>query len=167
VYNVPGRTGSNIEAATMLRLAAVPNIVAVKEASGNLVQMMEILRNRPTGFRVLCGDDALALPLVAAGGDGVVSVISNQAPLEIRQLIDAALAGNLNEARAFHYKLLPLMNANFIESNPIPVKAGMAMMGLIEENYRLPLVPITPANREKLRQVMAEAGLIQPVGASR
>ncbi|HEX4999046.1 MAG TPA: 4-hydroxy-tetrahydrodipicolinate synthase [Terriglobia bacterium] len=167
VYNVPGRTGSNIEAATMLRLASVPNIVAVKEASGNLVQMMEIIRHRPVGFRVLCGDDALALPLVASGGDGVVSVVSNQAPGEMRQLIDAALAGNLKEARALHYKLLPLMNVNFVESNPIPVKAALAMMGLIDENYRLPLVPISSANREKVRKVLEETGLIQPAGVPR
>jgi 4-hydroxy-tetrahydrodipicolinate synthase len=167
VYNVPGRTGSNIEASTMLRLATVPNIVAVKEASGSLGQMMEILRSRPAGFRVLSGDDALALPLIAAGGDGVVSVISNQAPGPMRQMIDAALAGNFAEARTLHYKLLPLMNANFIESNPIPVKAGMAMLGVIDETYRLPLVPMSPTNREKLRAVMEESGLIQPMGVSR
>jgi 4-hydroxy-tetrahydrodipicolinate synthase len=167
VYNVPARTGSNIEPATLLRLAEVPNIVAVKESSGSLGQIMDILRNRPSEFRVLCGDDALAVGVIAMGGDGLVSVISNQAPELMRQTIDAALDGNFSKARALHYRLLPLMNANFIESNPIPVKAGMAMMGLIEENYRLPMVPIAPSNREKLRSVMEQAGILQVAGAVR
>lgn len=164
VYNVPGRTGSNIEAKTMLRLAEVPNIVAVKEASGNLGQIMDILRDRPADFRVLSGDDAIALAVVAMGGDGVISVVSNETPGMMRELIDAALDGDYEKARRLHYRLLPLMNANFIESNPIPVKAAMAMMGLLEENYRLPLVPISAANREKLRKVADELGL-RPAGA--
>jgi len=164
VYNVPGRTGGNIEAKTMLRLAEIPNIVAVKEASGNLGQVMDIIRDAPSDFRVLSGDDALALAIVAVGGDGVVSVVSNETPGLMSAMIDAALQGNINKAREFHYKLLPLMNVNFIESNPIPAKAALAMMGLIEENYRLPLVRITPANREKVAQVVEELGLLQPAG---
>src|SRR5262249_51520155 len=119
VYNVPGRTSSNIEASTMLRLAEVPNVVGVKEASGNLVQMMEIIRNRPPDFRVLAGDDALALPLIASGGDGLVSVISNETPAMVAQLVNFALEGDLKRAREIHYRLLPLMTANFVESNPI------------------------------------------------
>jgi 4-hydroxy-tetrahydrodipicolinate synthase len=164
VYNVPGRTGSNIEAKTMLRLAEIPNIVAVKEASGNLGQMMDIIRDAPRDFRVLCGDDAMALALVGLGGDGIVSVVSNQTPGMMSSIINAALEGNLAKARELHYKLLPLMNINFIESNPIPVKAALAMMGLIEENYRLPMVRISAANREKVAKVVEELGLLQAAG---
>jgi 4-hydroxy-tetrahydrodipicolinate synthase len=164
VYNVPGRTGGNIEAKTMLRLAEIPNIVAVKEASGNLGQIMDIIREAPSEFRVLSGDDALALAIVAVGGDGVVSVVSNETPAMMSTMIDAALQGNVDKARELHYKLLPLMNVNFIESNPIPAKAALAMMGLIEENYRLPLVRIAPANREKVAKVVEELGLLQPAG---
>jgi 4-hydroxy-tetrahydrodipicolinate synthase len=164
VYNVPGRTGGNIEAKTMLRLAEIPNIVAVKEASGNLGQIMDIIREAPSEFRVLSGDDALALAIVAVGGDGVVSVVSNETPAMMSAMIDAALQGNVDKARELHYKLLPLMNVNFIESNPIPAKAALAMMGLIEENNRLPLVRIAPANREKVAKVVEELGLLQPAG---
>jgi 4-hydroxy-tetrahydrodipicolinate synthase len=163
LYNVPGRTASNIEAKTTLRLAEIPNIVAVKEASGNLGQIMDILRDRPADFRVLSGDDALAVAVVAMGGDGVVSVVSNEAPRMMSDIINAALEGNFAKARELHYKLLPLMNLNFIESNPIPVKAALAMMGLVEENYRLPMVRMTPANREKLLKVVEEVGLLQGV----
>jgi len=166
VYNVPGRTSGNIEPKTMLRLAEVRNIVAVKEASGNIGQIMEILRDRPREFRVLSGDDLLTLPIIAAGGDGVVSVVSNETPRMMREMVDWALEGNLARARALHYKLMPLMNINFIESNPIPVKAALAMMGVIEENYRLPLVPMTAPNREKLAKVVEELGLLQAVGKS-
>ena len=164
VYNVPGRTGGNIEAKTILRLAEIPNIVAVKEASGNLGQIMDIIRDEPSEFRVLSGDDALALAIVAVGGDGVVSVVSNETPGMMSAMIDAALEGHVEKARELHYKLLPLMNVNFIESNPIPAKAALAMMGLIEENYRLPLVRIAPANREKVAKVVEELGLLQPAG---
>lgn len=166
VYNVPGRTGSNIEAKTMLRLTEIPNIVAVKEASGNLGQIMDIIRGRPANFRILSGDDAIALAVVALGGDGVVSVVSNQMPGMMRAIVDAALEGDFAKARGLHYKLLPLMNANFIESNPIPVKAGLAMMGWIGEHYRLPLVPMAPANREKLAKVIEELRL-RPEGVLR
>ena len=166
VYNVPGRTASNIEAKTMLRLAEISNIVAVKEASGNLGQIMDIIRDRPPDFRVLAGDDAIALAVVALGGDGVVSVVSNEAPGMMAGVIDAALQGNFTKARELHYRLLPLMNVNFIESNTIPVKAALAMMGLIEEKYRLPLVPMAASNREKLAKVVEALGLLQVVTKS-
>ena len=166
VYNVPGRTGSNIEASTMLKLAELPNIVAVKEASGNLGQMMDILRSRPAEFRVLSGDDAITLPLIAAGGDGVVSVVSNQVPGPMSQMTRAALAGDFARAREIHYRLLPLMNANFIESNPIPVKAVLAMMGMLTENYRLPLVPMPPNNRAQIQKIAEELGIVQSVGSA-
>src|SRR5215831_15691583 len=161
VYNVPGRTGGNIEARTMLRLAEMPNIVAVKEASGNIGQMMDIIRDAPSDFRLLSGDDALTLPVIAVGGDGIISVVSNEAPSMMSAMVDAALEGNHAKAKELHYKLLPLMNINFIESNPIPVKAALAMMGLIEENYRLPLVRIGAANRDKVARVVEEVGLLQ------
>ena len=165
VYNVPGRTGSNIEASTMLKLAEVPSIVAVKEASGNLGQMMDILRSRPPEFRVLSGDDAITLPLIAAGGDGVVSVVSNQVPGIMSRMTNAALSGDFAKARELHYEILPLMNANFIESNPIPVKAVLAMMGMIGENYRLPMVPMSPGNRAQIQKIAEALGLVQPVVA--
>src|SRR5207302_7351064 len=164
VYNVPGRTSGNIEAKTMLRLAEISNIVGVKEASGNLGQIMDIIRDAPRAFRVLCGDDAMALAVVLLGGGGIVSVVSNEAPAMMSAMINAALESDIRKARELHYKLLPLMNANFIESNPIPVKAVLAMMGMIEENYRLPLVRIGTANREKLSKVAEELGLLQTVG---
>jgi 4-hydroxy-tetrahydrodipicolinate synthase len=162
IYNVPSRTSSNISAQTTLRLARdVPNIVAVKEASGNLSQIMEILRDRPAGFRVLSGDDSFTFPLLALGAEGLISVAANQAPALMSQMINLALEGNWNEARALHYRLLPLMEVNFIESSPGPVKAALAMMGLIEESYRLPLVPISEQSKTKLRAVIAELGLLK------
>ena len=164
VYNVPGRTAGNIEAKTILRLAETPNIVAVKESSGNLSQIMDVIRDRPAHFRVLAGDDWIALAALALGADGVVSVVSNQTPGMMHAMIEAAMEGNLAKARELHYKLLPLMNINFIESNPIPVKAALAMMGMIEESYRLPLVRMSPANREKVAKVVEEMGLVQTVG---
>src|SRR5438445_10877003 len=163
VYNVPGRTGGNIEAKTMLRLAEIPNIVAVKEASGNLAQIMDIIRDAPSHFRVLSGDDALALAVVLLGGDGVVSVIPNQALAMMSASLNAALQADIQRARELHYKLLPLMNANFIESNPIPAKAALAAMGMSEEMYRLPLVKISESNREKLLKVIETLGLLQTV----
>jgi len=162
IYNVPGRTSSNISAETTLRLARdVENIVAVKEASGNLSQIMEILRGRPEGFRVISGDDALTLAMIALGGDGLISVASNEAPEMMSRLNDLALAGKWDEARALHYRLLPLMEANFIESSPGPVKAAMALMGLLEENLRLPLVPVQEKTRTRLREVLNEVGLLK------
>ncbi len=161
IYNVPGRTSSNISAQTTLKLARdVQNIVAVKEASGNLSQIMEILRDRPEGFRVISGDDSLTLALIALGGDGLISVASNEAPEFMSRLVDLALDGKWDEARELHYRLLSLMEVNFIESSPGPVKAGLAMMGLIEENFRLPLVPIQQKSRERLREVLIEVGLL-------
>jgi 4-hydroxy-tetrahydrodipicolinate synthase len=160
IYNVPGRTSSNISAQTTLRLARdVENIVAVKEASGNLSQIMEILKERPEGFRVISGDDSLTLALIALGGDGLISVASNEAPDFMSRLVDLALEGKWDEARELHYRLLSLMEVNFIESSPGPVKAALAMMGLIEENFRLPLVPIQEKSRERLREV--EVGLLK------
>ena len=162
IYNVPGRTSSNIAAETALRLARdCENIVAVKEASGNLSQIMEILRERPDGFHVLSGDDAITLPLIALGGDGLISVASNEAPALMSQMVTLALEGKWKEARELHYRLLPLMEVNFIESSPGPVKAALAMMGLIDENYRLPLVPIQEQNKTKVREVITELGLLQ------
>ncbi len=162
IYNVPGRTSSNISAETTLRLARdVENIVAVKEASGNLSQIMEILRSRPENFRVISGDDALTLAMIALGAEGLISVASNETPELMSRLNDLALAGNWDEARALHFRLLPLMEANFIESSPGPVKAAMALMGLLEENLRLPLVPVQEKTRARLREVLSEAGLLK------
>ena len=161
VYNVPGRTASNIEAATALRIAELPNIAGIKEASGNIGQVMEILRNRPAGFAVWSGDDAVTLPFVALGADGVVSVVSNEVPKEFSKMVRSCLAGEFTAARKAHERLLPLMNVNFIESNPIPVKAALAMMGLIEEEYRLPVVPLQESNRPKLKAVLRELGLVK------
>ncbi|HTT69186.1 MAG TPA: 4-hydroxy-tetrahydrodipicolinate synthase [Gemmatimonadales bacterium] len=161
MYNVPGRTASNIQAATALKLAReVPNIVAIKEASGDFAQIMAILRERPAGFRVLSGDDAVTLPLMALGADGIVSVASNEAPDLMSRLADLALAGKWDEARALHYRLLPLMEVNFVESSPGPVKAAMTMMGLLEEHFRLPLVPIKEASRTRVREVLSTLSLL-------
>ena len=162
LYNVPSRTSSNILPATALELAEHPNIVAIKEASGSLSQVMEILAHRPTGFRVLSGEDDLTFPMVCLGGDGVVSVVSNEVPDLMSRMVRLALAGELDEARALHYRLLGLMKVNFIETNPIPVKAALAMMGLIDEHYRLPLVPMSEENRAKLRD---ELGALELLGA--
>ncbi|HZB47396.1 MAG TPA: 4-hydroxy-tetrahydrodipicolinate synthase [Pyrinomonadaceae bacterium] len=162
LYNVPGRTSSNIAAPTVLKLAReVENVVAVKEASGNLSQIMEILRNRPRGFRVLSGDDAMTLAMLALGADGLVSVASNEAPAEMSRMVEAALAGRWDEARELHYKLLPLMDVNFVETSPGPVKAAMKMMGLLEEELRLPLVPVGEKTRARVREVLVEVGLLE------
>jgi len=162
IYNVPGRTSSTIAAQTTLRLARdCENIVAVKEASGNLSLIMEILRERPAGFRVVSGDDSLTLAIIALGGDGLISVASNEVPDLMSRMVDLALAGDWEEARALHYRLLPLMEANFIESSPGPVKAAMAMMGLVEENFRLPLVPVQEKSRVRLREVLIDLGVLK------
>src|SRR5467141_1894228 len=167
LYNVPGRTSSNIAAQTALRLAKdCENIVAIKEASGNLTQIMEILRARPANFCVLSGDDAVTLPLIALGAKGIVSVASNEIPDLMSRMTELGLAGNWEEARALHYRLLPLMEINFIESSPGPVKAAMAMMGLLEENFRLPLVPIQEESRGLIREVITELGLMESVHAT-
>lgn len=167
IYNVPGRTSSNIAAQTTLRLARdVENIVAVKEASGNFSQIMEILRDRPENFRVLSGDDSFTLAMIALGADGLISVASNEAPELMARLVNLSLAGNWDEARALHYRLLALMETNFIESSPGPVKAALAMMGLLEENYRLPLVPIQEKSRALLREVLRDLGLLKGTTAN-
>jgi 4-hydroxy-tetrahydrodipicolinate synthase len=162
IYNVPGRTGSNIAADTTLRLAnEMGNIVAIKEASGDLTQIMAILRGRPEHFRVMSGDDSVTLPMIALGAEGLISVASNEAPALISRMVDLALAADWEEARALHYKLLPLMEANFIESSPGPVKAGLALMGIIEENFRLPLVPVKESTRARMRTLLLELGLMK------
>jgi 4-hydroxy-tetrahydrodipicolinate synthase len=155
VYNVPGRTGCNVDPATLSRLATIPHVVAVKEASGNMTQICEVLRAVPEGFVVLSGDDALTLPAMAVGARGIVSVLSNELPAEMARMVEAAEANDFAKARELHARLLPLMLANFTESNPIPVKCVMAQMGLLEENYRLPMVAPRPETREKLQRVLA------------
>ncbi len=161
LYNVPGRTAANIETATLLRLAKIPNIVAVKEASGSLPQIMDICAQKPEHFAVLSGDDALTLPILSVGGVGLISVASNQIPKELAEMVRAALSNDWATARKLHNRFLPLMNANFLESNPGPVKAVLAMMGRIEETYRLPMVPMRPENRVKLEKIAAEAGVLK------
>lgn len=161
VYNVPGRTASNIDAKTVLRLAEdIPFIAGVKEASANFGQIMEILHHRPPGFGLWSGDDNLTLPLIALGADGIISVISNELPGEFSRMVRFALRGKFDKARALHYRMLHLMNANFFESNPIPVKSAMAMMGLIEEVCRLPLTPLSDSVRPKLEQTLRELNLL-------
>lgn len=159
IYNVPGRTASNISAATTLRLAEnFENIVATKEASGNMSQIMEVLAAKPKDFRVFSGDDAITLPMIAIGAEGLVSVVSNELPKQTSQMVEKALGGVWSTARKIHYKILPLMEANFIESSPAPCKFVMSEMGLLQENLRLPLVPVTKATREKLREIIRGMG---------
>ncbi len=164
LYNVPGRTGANMKPATVARLAEHGNVCAVKEASGDLLQAMEIVRGTPDGFRVLSGEDNLTLPLLSIGADGLISVAGNEAPKQMSDLVRAGLEGRFDDARRIHYTLIDLMNANFIESSPIPVKAAMAMLGLVEESYRLPLVPLTEASREPLKRALTKAGLLPEPG---
>jgi len=159
VYNVPGRTGQNLGAELIVELAGIPGVIGVKEASADLEQIARVLLLRPAGFAVLSGDDALALPTIALGADGVISVVSNQAPREMAQLAAAALEGDLERARTLHYRLFPLMRANFLESNPVPVKTGLALLGRGSERLRAPLGPPTEATREALRQAIAAAEL--------
>ena len=160
VYNVPGRTGSNIDTKTQLKLAEHANIVAVKEASGNLTQVMDILRDRPAGFEVLSGDDANTLTFMALGGEGVISVAANQIPGPMHELTAACARNDWAEARRIHYRYLRLMNLNFVESNPVPVKASLALMGLCAESFRLPLCPPTEPTREALRKELKSLGLL-------
>ena len=160
LYNVPGRTGANIEPATMARLSEVPNILGVKEASGNMTQIAEVCNAVPERFLVFSGDDALTLPVVALGGVGVISVVSNQIPREMAEMTRAALNNDWAAARRIHRKFLPLMQANFLESNPLPVKAVLAMMGKIQEVYRLPLLPMKRDSRSRLQRIATEAGLV-------
>jgi 4-hydroxy-tetrahydrodipicolinate synthase len=154
IYNVPGRTASNIEARTTLTLAEHPNIVGIKEASGNLAQVTDILRHRPSDFSVLSGDDALTLAVMAAGGDGVISVVSNATPRLMARLVDFCASGDYAEARALAMRLTPWFEAAFIDSNPIPVKAALSMMGVMENVLRLPLVPLTGAHEAPVRAAL-------------
>jgi len=160
LYNVPGRTGANLEPATLARLAQIPNITGVKEASGNIGQIADVCNAVQEGFLVFSGDDAVTLPTIALGGVGIISVASNEIPHEMAELTRAALSNQWETARRIHRKYLALMQANFIESNPIPVKAVLAMMGRIEEVYRLPLCPMKKENRLKLEKIASEAGLL-------
>jgi len=166
LYNVPGRTGANLEPSTLARLAEVPNIAGVKEASGNMTQIAEVLNAVPEHFLVFSGDDAITLPVIALGGVGIISVASNEIPKEMADMTRAALNNDWTTARAIHRKYLPLMQANFVESNPLPVKATLAMMGRIEEVYRLPLLPMRRDTRSKLQKIATDAGLVARAAAA-
>jgi 4-hydroxy-tetrahydrodipicolinate synthase len=161
VYNVPGRTGVNVEPATLARLAPIANIVGVKEASGNVSQMCEIVRAVPPNFLVLSGDDALTLPLMAVGGHGIISVAGNEIPAEMVQMVEAAERNDFAAARAVHARIMGLMAINFVESNPQPVKYAMAAMGLLEETFRLPMVSPMPASKDRINSVLKELGLLK------
>lgn len=153
LYNVPGRTGVNMTAETQLRLASdCPNIIATKEASGNLDQVMQIIKNAPQHFHLLSGDDSLTLPIISLGGKGVVSVVSNLYPKEISEMVRLALSSKINKAREIHYKLLEMMNLCFIEPNPIPIKYALSLKWLVHEVYRLPLLPMTNSNKKKIKE---------------
>ncbi|HEX8893353.1 MAG TPA: 4-hydroxy-tetrahydrodipicolinate synthase [Terriglobales bacterium] len=162
LYNIAGRTGTNIETSTLRRLAEIPNLIGVKEASSNISQIAEVCATMPEDFLVFSGDDSITLAVIGLGGVGIVSVVSNEIPAEMTRMTQAALANKWDVARSIFRKYLPLMQANFIESNPIPAKAVLSMMGRIEEVYRLPLVPMRPENRIKLEKVVSEVGLLQP-----
>ena len=166
VYNVPGRTGCNVEVDTLCRLAEIPNIIGVKEASGDLAQMCEICGRVPSDFRVLSGDDMFTVPLISVGGAGVISVTSNEVPAEMTQLVAAALDDDFVTARRLHAQLLPLMQVNFIEANPIPVKAAMAYLGLLEPHYRLPMVEPQRASRDRIVQVLEELAIRRDDGTA-
>src|SRR5947208_3490031 len=161
VYNVPGRTGVNVEVATLARLATIPNIVAVKEASGNVSQMCEICRAVPANFLVLSGDDALTLPLMAVGGHGIISVAANEIPTEMVAMVEAAERNDFAAARAVHARILPLLSINFVESTPQPAKYAMAAMGLLEEVFRLTMVSPRPESKEKINKVLKALGLLK------
>ena len=167
LYNVPGRTGCNLEVRTLVRLAAVQHVAGVKEASGNIGQIAEVCRAVPDDFLVLAGDDALTLPVMALGGHGVISVVGNEAPAEMVRMVDLAAGNDFAAARQIHRQLMPLMSANFVESNPIPVKAAMAAMGLLEETYRLPLVPPADESRRRILDALATSRVLQPASSAR
>ena len=159
LYNVPGRTAVNLQPAVALQLAEHPNVMGIKEASGDLAQIMRILQGRPDDFSVLSGDDWLTLALIAAGGDGLISVASNEMPGPMRALVGLMLSGDLERAREWHYRLLPLMEANFLETNPAPVKAALALAGRIRNVLRLPLVPVTEKTRAALADTLEDLGV--------
>ena len=165
VYNVPGRTGCNVDPATLMRLCSIPQVVAVKEASGNMTQMAEVCGSVPDDFIVLSGDDALTLPLMAIGGRGIISVASNEIPAEMSRMVELAEQGDFDGARALHKRFLPLLMVNFIESNPIPVKSAMASMGLLQEVYRLPMVPPRAASKQRIEAVLHAVGVTGGVTA--
>jgi 4-hydroxy-tetrahydrodipicolinate synthase len=154
IYNVPGRTGTNVDPQTLARLSAMPNIVGVKEASGNMTQMCEVCNAVPADFIVLSGDDALTLPLMAVGGRGIISVASNAIPAEMARMVEHAEANDFASARRIHQKILPFMQVNFVESNPGPIKSAMATLGLLEEVYRLPMVPPEASSKERIAAVL-------------
>jgi 4-hydroxy-tetrahydrodipicolinate synthase len=167
LYSVQGRTGVNIEPATVLRLSQIANVVGIKEASGSITQMGAILSQVPGDFLVLSGDDSMTLPLIALGGRGLISVASNEIPAEMTRLVQAALSGDFAEARRLHYRYLALMDINFVESNPIPVKAALAEMGLLEPSWRLPLVPPKPENLVRIRAVLESLNLVERAHAAK
>ena len=167
VYSVQGRTGVNVEPATLARLAAIENIIGVKEASGNINQIGAVIHQVPEQFLVLSGDDSMTLPLMALGGKGIISVVANQIPSEMAHLAHLCLSGDFVAARELHHRYLGLMDVNFIESNPIPVKAAMGLMGLLEPVYRLPMCPPKPENLKRIEKVLESAGLLQKVGSAR
>jgi 4-hydroxy-tetrahydrodipicolinate synthase len=160
VYSVQGRTGVNVEPATLARLAAIKTISAVKEASGNIAQIAKVLHEVPPAFSVLSGDDAITIPLMALGGRGIISVVSNQIPGEMAGLAEACLEGDFSKARAIQRKFLPLMEVNFVESNPMPVKWAMAQMGLLKPVFRLPMIPPSEAAQARIRSVLKDSGLL-------
>jgi len=160
VYNVPGRTGLNVEPSTLARLATIPGIAGVKEASGNMPQICEVCRSVPDGFVVLSGDDSLTLPVMSVGGRGIISVASNGVPAEMSRMVKYAEANDFGAARRIHTALMPFLTVNFVEANPIPIKAAMAMMGLLDERFRLPMVPPQPASREKIAAVLQAMGAL-------
>jgi len=161
VYNVPGRTGSNINPSTVLKLAESPNIIGIKEASGSMSQIMSILERAPKGFSVVSGDDGLTFPILALGGKGVISVASNVAPLQVSSMVKDALEGRWEEARKQHFRLLPLFTNLFLETNPIPVKTALRMMGKPAGVFRLPLCEMEPSNQEVLRKTLVDLGLLK------
>ncbi len=165
LYNIPGRTGVNLLPETVARLAKLDNIVGIKEASGSLKQMSDVIKSCPADFDVISGDDVLTLPLLALGGKGVISVVSNVAPADMSAMIDAFDAGNVKKARELHYKMTPLMDVLFIETNPAPVKVALALMGMIEDGLRLPLCGLSDANEAKLRTVLQDYGLLKGRGS--
>ena len=167
VYNVAGRTGSNVETATLIRLAEITNIVGVKEASGNIAQICDVRRNLPPDFLVVSGDDAITLPVMSVGGQGVISVAANEIPGELARMVEAVERNDWAAARALHHRYLPLMMINFVESNPIPVKAAMARMGLLAEVFRLPMVSPSEASRRRIERVLADLELLPAAAGAR
>jgi len=165
LYNVPGRAGVNLEPSTVARLAAIPNIIGVKEASGNMTQICDVIHAVPDDFLVLSGDDAMTLPIMAVGGRGVISVVSNEIPAEMVQMVEAAERNDFQSARAVHAAIMPLMQVNFVEANPVPVKAAMAAMGLLDEHYRLPMCGPKPESRTKILAVLKALDLLKPAFA--